>query len=146
MNESVMEKVLIIDGHSAIHATSWLLELHDENQMAGRDALVRELSQLQDMTDFHVVVVFDGKGASRSHEGGDEKEILVIYSRGNETADRVIERIAVQQAKKYDVQVASNDRMVLDSTYTSGAHGMSITNLWDLFENALSRYQKKYRR
>lgn len=140
-----MEKVLIVDGHSAIYATPWLLDIHQDNQSAGRESLIRELSQLQDMSDFHVVIVFDGKGVSRSHEGGNEKEILVIYSRGSETADRVIERIAVQQAKKYDVQVASNDRMVLDSTYASGAHGMSITSLWDLVEHTISVYQKQFR-
>ncbi len=141
-----MEKVLIVDGHSAIHATDWLLDIHTDHHESGREALVRELTQLQQMTDFYVVIVFDGKGHTRGKQGGNEKEALVMYSRTNETADRVIERIAVQQAQKHDVQVASNDRMVLDSCSVSGAHVMSITNLWELVDVQLSSVRKKFRK
>ena len=64
-----MEKILIVDGHSVIHATDWLLEIHDNHPESGREALVRELCNLQNMSDFHVVLVFDGKGFSRGKKG-----------------------------------------------------------------------------
>ena len=131
---SHMEKLLIVDGHNVIHCTDWLNDIHRQDQELGREKLILELSEFQAMSDFSVVLVFDGKGARRGYEGGNQKDILVIYSKTGETADRVIERIALQQSKKNDVQVISNDRMVLDSCFASGAHGMSVISLWELID------------
>ncbi len=105
-----MEKVLIVDGHSAIHATDWLLDIHTDHHESGREALVRELTQLQQMTDFYVVIVFDGKGHTRGKQGGNEKEALVMYSRTNETADRVIERISVKANQMLGRQIGEHQR------------------------------------
>lgn len=134
-----MEKVLIVDGHSAIYSTEWLFNIHADHPESGREALARELSELQNRSDFHVVLVFDGQGHKRSKRGGTDKDILIVFSRSNETADRVIERIVAQQGDKYDIQVASNDRMVLDSCSVSGAHVMSITNFWEFIDSQMSR-------
>ena len=140
-----MEKILVVDGHSVIYATDWLLKIHNDHPESGREALVREMSEFQNMTSFLVVLVFDGKGHTRGKKGGTQKDILTMYSRSNETADRVIERIAVQQAAKHDVQVVSNDRMVLDSCSVSGAFVMSVTTMWELIDNAVSSVKKQYR-
>jgi len=141
----VREKLLLVDGHSAIYSTDWLKDIHESHQESGRRALVKELTEFQNMSDLKVVIVFDGKGALRGKEGGTEKDPLVIFSRTNETADRVIERIAAQQASKNDVEVSSNDRMVLDSCSASGAHVYSITGLWDKLDKILSCQRKKFR-
>ncbi len=133
-----MERILIVDGHSAILSTPWLTEIHSDHQESGRNALVRELSEFQNLTDFKVVLVYDGQGNTRGKSGGTEKDILVLFSRTNETADKVIERIAAQQASKHDVNVASNDRMVLDSCSASGAHVMSIRSLWEFIDHRIN--------
>lgn len=136
-----MEKLLLVDGHSAIHSTEWLNDIHKNYQESGRLALIKELNEFQNITDFKVVLVFDGQGCTRDKSGGNEKEILVIYSRTSETADRVIERISVQQSSRNLVEVASNDRMVLDSCSASGAHVMSITNMWEFIDKKISNYR-----
>lgn len=140
-----MGKVLIVDGHSAILTTAWLAEIHASHQESGRASLVKEMAEFQNLTDFHVVIIFDGKGSGRDKQGGNEKDPLVMFSRANETADRVIERIAVQQSRKYDVQVASNDRMVLDSCSVSGAHVMSVKGMWEMIDNTTQRFKKGMR-
>ncbi len=136
-----MEKVLIVDGHSAIHATPWLLDLHRVNMSSGRDALVRELSDFQNLTSYYVVLVFDGQGAKVEKHGGSETDIMIMYSQTNQTADAVIERLVARQGKKHDVQVGSNDRMVLESCYASGAHVMSIDQMWDLINGGVDARQ-----
>ena len=138
-----MGKILLVDGHNVIHSTEWLLEVHENHPESGREALVRELSELQNMTEFHVVIVFDGKGHSRGKQGGTKKEVLVMYSRSNETADRVIERIVQQQAVKDEVQVVSNDRMILDSCSASGAFVMSVKNMWEMVDGELSKWKNR---
>jgi len=130
-----MERVLIVDGHSVLHATDWLLDLHRQNQGVARERLVTEMSEFQCVSDYSVVLVFDGQGSRIDKQGGSETEALVMYSRSRETADAVIEKLAVRHAVKYDVIVASNDRMVLDSCAVSGAHGVSVRGLWDLVDN-----------
>ena len=142
-----MEKVLIVDGHSAIFSTPWLRELHQTNNDSGRDALTRELSDYQNLSDTYVILVYDGKGKTIGQQGGTEKEILILYSRTNQTADTIIERLAAKHAKKHDVQVASNDLMVLESCYASGAHTMSIDSLWDKIDYNLgkrSQHRRSY--
>lgn len=140
------EKLLIVDGHNTLNCTPWLQEIHDKNQMEGRNALIRELSNLQNMSDYRIVLVFDGSSRKRSYQGGTEDDILVTYSRQGETADRVIESYALKFADKMQIDIASNDRTILDSTYISGAHGMSVTNLWEMLERETSKFLKKYKK
>ncbi|MFM2243834.1 MAG: hypothetical protein RLZ97_2690 [Verrucomicrobiota bacterium] len=126
-----MERLLVVDGHSAIFGIEALRELHHgpKRHMA-RMELVRRLRDLGDFTGWAVCVVFDGRRGERNFEGGREDGIMVVYSKGTETADAVVERIAARFAAKGDeVRVASNDRMVLTTALAFNAHGMRIPEL-----------------
>ena len=129
-----MDNVLIVDGHSAIFSTPDLAESHMRDGRRARGELVRELTHFQDVSDYHVVVVFDGKGDRLDSELRQEQDILVMYSRVNQTADAVIERIVAQHAEKFNVAVASNDRFVLDTISVFGAFPMSIRRMWELID------------
>jgi len=131
-----MDKVLIVDGHSAVFSTEHLADVHMLDQRRARVELVRELTHFQDISDYHVVLVFDGKGERLDSELRQDKDILVMYSRSNQTADAVIERIVAQHAGKFSVEVASNDRYVLDTISVFGAMPMSIRRMWELIEPA----------
>jgi predicted RNA-binding protein with PIN domain len=126
-----MERLLVVDGHSAIFAIDDLRELHHGTKRhLARLELTRRLRDLGDRSDWKVVVVFDGRRAERAFEGGVEDGIMVVYSKGTETADTVVERIAARFADKGDqVRVASNDRMVLTTALAFGATGMPIREL-----------------
>lgn len=128
---SVMERLLVVDGHSAIFALEELRELHrGPTRHLARIELVRRLRDLGDRSGWKVVVVFDGRQGERNFEGGEEDGILVVYSKGTETADTVVERIAARFSEKGDeVRVASNDRMVLTTALAFGATGMRIEKL-----------------
>lgn len=130
-----MEKILIVDGHSAIFAMPEFAALHrGSTRDLARLEIIKWLQRFADLTDWHVVLVFDGKQAERNFEGGKDSGLLVIYSKGGETADTVIERLAARFAEKDRVLVASNDRMVLLTVTSFGAEGMSIRGLIDLVE------------
>lgn len=126
-----MEHLLVVDGHSAIFAIDELRELHHgPKRHLARLELVRRLRDLGDYSGWKVVVVFDGKGGKRDFQGGAEEGIMIAYSKGTETADTVVERIAARFAEKGDaVRVASNDRMVLTTALAFGAQGMRIDQL-----------------
>lgn len=130
-----MDKVLIVDGHSAIFSTPRLADNYSVNAYRTRQELIYELTHFQDVSDYHVVLVFDGKGERLDSQLRQDLDILVIYTRLNQSADAVIERIVAQYAEKYDVQVASNDRFVLDTISVFGAYPMSIRSLWELIDS-----------
>jgi predicted RNA-binding protein with PIN domain len=126
-----MEELLIVDGHSAIFGIQDLREMHQgpKRHMA-RMELTRRLRDLGDMSGWKVVLVFDGRQQERGYEGGNQEGILVIYSRARETADAVVERLAARFSEKGDrVRVASNDNMVMLTSTTFGAEGISIDEL-----------------
>lgn len=126
-----MERLLIVDGHSAIFAIEELRVRHrGARRYLARVELVRRVRDLGDHSGWHVVVVFDGAQSERSHQGGAEEGIMVIYSKGTETADTVIERLATRFAAKGDrVRVATNDGMIRTTVTTFGAAAISIAEL-----------------
>lgn len=130
-----MDKVLIVDGHSAIFSTPHLAHGHLNHANRTRLELIRELTHFQDVSDYYVVLVFDGKGEMLDSVMRQDLDILVMYSRANQTADAVIERIVLQHAEKFEVIVASNDRYVLDTISVSGAFPMSIRSMWELVDS-----------
>ena len=79
---------LIVDGHSVIFAWPELRTLHTRRTSLARDELVKKLRDYQDWTGVHVVVVFDGKGAT-VNSTADPGEIQIFYSRDGQTADAV---------------------------------------------------------
>ncbi len=126
-----MERLLVVDGHSAIFALEELRELHQgPTRHLARIELVRRLRDRGDRSGGKLVVVFDGPQKDRGYEGGAEDGILIVYSKGTETADTVVERIAARFSEKGDeVRVASNDRMVLTTALAFGATGLRIEQL-----------------
>jgi len=130
---STPERILIVDGHSAIFTLPEFAELHrGPARYLARIELVKWLQRFADVSDWNVVVVFDGRQAERNIEGGKAEGVLVMYSRAGETADTVIERLAARFGEKDRVRVASNDRMVLMTVTAFGAEGMSIAGLVDM--------------
>jgi len=131
-----MDKVLVIDGHSVIHTTEELAVLHSQQQHSAREKLHRLLSDFQCVSDYSVILVFDGKGTKKFKQTGSKGEAMLMYSSGGETADAVIEQLCARHASKYNVSVVSNDRMVLDSVSVSGAFPMSVRSFWEIYDRS----------
>ena len=91
---------LLVDGHSIIFAWPELRLLHDRRTSLAREALIKQLRDYQDWSGIKVVVVFDGRGASVSHEA-EPGEIQIFYSRVGQTADSIIERLASKYAERF---------------------------------------------
>jgi predicted RNA-binding protein with PIN domain len=141
-----MADILGVDGHSAIFTLEARREVHAASGLRARGELVSWLTACSDVSDWRVVVVFDGRQAQRSREGGTARDVLVIYAKGIETADGVIERMVARQAGKDRMRVASNDRMVLDTCAAFGAEGMSIRSLEEEVERVLGAARRSWRR
>lgn len=139
-----MEQVLIVDGHSAIFAWPELRELHGQNSSMARRELIAMLTHYQDSLGGHVVLVFDGKGKKTDREGGENGDILVMYSRDGETADTVIERMVARKSSSMRITVASNDRAELDTVSVFGGECIGLKTLKEMVESASSDHRRQW--
>lgn len=126
---------LIVDGHSVIFAWPELLCLHKRRTSLARDALVKKLRDYQDWTGVRVAVVFDGKGSATS-VNSDPGEIQIFYSRDGQTADSVIERLASKYAGRFNLLVATSDRLEQETAGACGAECISPEALRWLLDEA----------
>lgn len=129
---------LLVDGHSIIFAWPELRLLHERRTSLARDALIRQLRDFQDWSGTKVVVVFDGRGSSVSHEA-EPGEIQVFYSRVGQTADSIIERLTSKYAGRFRLIVATGDYLEQETTSASGAETVSPEGLRDLLRDARPR-------
>jgi uncharacterized protein len=134
----VRPQYLLVDGHSMIFAWPELRLLHDRRTSLARDALIRQLRDFQDWSGTHVVVVFDGTGATVSEEAA-PGEIQVFYSRAGQTADSIIERLASKYAERFRLLVATGDYLEQETASACGAETVSPEGLRDLLEDARPR-------
>ena len=127
-------RYLIVDGHSIIFAWPELQRLHARRSELAREALIKQLRDYQDWTGVRVVVVFDGKGKridATSHRG----EVQIFYSRGGQTADAIIERLASKYAKRFELMVATSDSMEGETVEACGAEWISPEGLRGLLSD-----------
>jgi predicted RNA-binding protein with PIN domain len=132
---SMKQQVLIVDGHSMIFQWPDLTLLHAKRTAVARESLVRMLTGLQDNTDWHVTVVFDGNGVKPT-EASCPHGIQVFYSTADQTADTVIERLAAKYSDRYEVTVATDDLMERTTVASFGANSMSAWQLREEIETA----------
>jgi predicted RNA-binding protein with PIN domain len=128
-------RYLIVDGHSIIFAWPELQRLHARRSELAREALIKQLRDYQDWTGVRVVVVFDGKGKridATSHRG----EVQIFYSRGGQTADAIIERLASKYAKRFELMVATSDSVEGETVEACGAEWISPEALRGLLAGA----------
>jgi predicted RNA-binding protein with PIN domain len=111
---------IIIDGYNLIRQSYSLSLLDQQDLQLGRDTLVDWLVKYKRVKHHKITVVFDGTNASsfsghRDYISG----IEIKFSRGGESADTVIKKIAAREKEK--ALVVSSDREVVVSSRLSGA-------------------------
>lgn len=131
-------RYLVVDGHSVIFGWPDLRRLHTRRSSLARDELVKQLRNYQDWTGVRAVVVFDGAGAHASDES-EPHGVQIFYSRSGQTADSIIERLASKYAEKFDLVVATSDRLEQETATACGAECISVEGLRALLDEALRR-------
>ncbi len=133
---NLVPSFLLVDGNNIIHAWPDLLDLHRQRHGLAHDALRNQLLAYQDQTGKRIVLVFDGRGPRTTNEREAGGSLQVIYTNGKDTADDIIERLAAKYAAKYDITVATDDRLEQDLVIAAGGFAISSTQLRDMLERA----------
>jgi len=107
---------IIIDGYNLVRRSQELSRLDRADITRGREALIEKLAIYRRFKPHRITVVFDGAGAPILSPVRDRvKGIRIVFSRGGETADAVIGRMARQEREtalvvSSDLAVARNAR------------------------------------
>jgi hypothetical protein len=138
---------LIVDGHSVIFGWPELRALHARRTAAAREALIKALTDYQDHSGVHVVLVFDGQGAgSRATEATEPGGIQIFYAPAGRTADDFVERLVAKYGEKHRLTVVTQDRMIEQTALTFGAQScLSVEALRDRIAAAERDFAKRLR-
>ena len=102
---------------------------------SARDKLMDIMCNYQGYKDVNLILVFD---AYKVHGGQGSvlkyHNIHVVYTKEAETADQYIEKVTNQIGKKYDVTVATSDRLEQMIVWGQGAKRLSANGLRDEIE------------
>ncbi|MCI8327286.1 MAG: GTP-binding protein [Lachnospiraceae bacterium] len=104
------EEYLLVDGYNIIFAWEDLKELAKVSIAGARGKLMDLLCNYQGAKGAQVILVFDAyRVEGHQTEILDYQNIHVVYTKEAETADQYIEKFAHENAKKYQVTVATSD-------------------------------------
>jgi predicted RNA-binding protein with PIN domain len=111
---------IIIDGYNLIRQSNSLSRLDREDIARGREALIERLAAYRRLKAHRITVVFDGAQAPALSAARDrQRGIHIVFSRGGESADAVIVRMARQERER--ALVVSSDRAVAQAAESCGA-------------------------
>lgn len=125
-----LQEYLLVDGYNIIFAWEDLNELSKINIDSARDKLMDLMCNYQGYIKCELILVFDAyKVAGGKGEVFDYHNIHVVYTREAETADQYIEKFTHENGKKYDITVATSDRLEQMIIWGAGAKRMSALGL-----------------
>ena len=119
---------ILVDGYNVIKNNEMYRLVEQRSFEYARQLLIQHLSNKYRTTSHRVIVVFDGDGQyEQTHH---ESHIKVIYSRHDETADRVIARLAAEaRSEGRTVAMYSDDEEVRDSVTQHGGQALNTHTL-----------------
>jgi hypothetical protein len=138
-------RYLLVDAHSVIFAWPELRSLHSRRNSLARDELVKRLTHFQDVSEYHVIAVFDGQGRKNS-ASSDAAGIQVFYSSAHSTADAIIERLAAKYGATHDLTVVTNDQLEQQTVSTFGSLAISVETFLHWILEADRDFQKEVRK
>ncbi|MHB0977546.1 MAG: NYN domain-containing protein [Candidatus Aquicultorales bacterium] len=105
-----MKPLLIVDGYNLIHFNPSYKKQMELDLESARAALIEDLAAFATLEDYDVTVVFDaGETDSKTRHKATILGVEVVFTRGGESADAVIERFSFETGGDRRVVVATSD-------------------------------------
>lgn len=139
------EEYLLVDGYNIIFAWEDLKELAEVNIDSAREKLMDVLCNYQGIRNCHLILVFDAyRVKGHDTEIFNYHNIHVVYTKEAETADQFIEKFAHENGRKYNVTIATSDRLEQIIIRGQNCHLLSARDLeWEV-KNASENLRKEY--
>lgn len=125
-----MQTILIVDGYNMIGAWKELRPLRDTNFEEARNRLLDLMAEYKAALAWRVIVVFDAHLVPGVQQTYLQKDVEVIYTRKNETADERIEKLTNElKGRKIQIYVATSDMTEQNVIFGNGALRKSAREL-----------------
>ncbi|AGK99924.1 NYN domain-containing protein [Desulfoscipio gibsoniae] len=142
-----MNEYIVVDGYNIVHAWPELAKLKDESLEHARDRLVEILANYAGFSGDRVVVVFDAHRVKGNLERYEEiNGVQIFYTREDETADSLIERLVGDMPKDGNIRVATSDWDEQRVIFGRGAYRMTPGELMALVREAGKESKKRLTR
>jgi len=128
---------ILVDGYSLLHNWPELAPGRPRYSMEARDELIRILTLYRDATSTPITIVFDGAGKTAGTEFPSTPDLEILYSRNGQTADQIIERVAVRMSAFGEVLAVTDDFAEQDTVFYHGGMTSSCANFIAGVERAL---------
>ena len=128
-NKKNEKKYLLVDGYNVIFAWKELNELAQVNLDGARFKLMDIMSNYQGYKQCELILVFDAYKVKGNIGEVSKYNKNVVYTKEAETADTYIEKVTNEIGKKYQVTVATSDRLEQMIVLSRGAVRMSSNEL-----------------
>lgn len=131
------KEYLFVDGYNVINSWNNLRELSSINLEVAREELIEIMAEYQHYSSIKIIVVFDAhmvKGNSGKKET--IKDVEVVYTKENETADQYIEKVLDDIGRVERVRVATSDWLEQQIVLGRGGTRISARELEvEIFDN-----------
>ena len=137
---------ILVDGYSLLHNWPELAPGRPRHSARARDELVYVLTRYQDATGERITIFFDGAGAPPGTPAGELGAVVeVLFSRGGQTADQMIERAAHRYQAYGEVLVVTDDHAERDTVAGFGGMTTSCANFIGMIKAAITELQDDLR-
>lgn len=125
-----LEELLIVDGYNMIFAWDSLKDIAYEDIALAREKLIDYLFNYQPYLDHEIWIIFDGyKVKNNIGSTIHKKDVTIIYTKADETADAFMEKSSYDLKDKYKVTYATSDALIQNAVFSQGALRMSAHEL-----------------
>jgi uncharacterized protein len=124
-------------GCSLLHKWPELAPGKPRYSMEARDELIRVLTLYRDATHTPITIVFDGAGKTANSQFPSTPDLEILYSRSGQTADQIIERVAVRMAAYGEVLAVTDDFAERDTVFYHGGMSSSCASFIEDVERTL---------
>ncbi|HEY3860611.1 MAG TPA: NYN domain-containing protein [Verrucomicrobiae bacterium] len=137
---------ILVDGYSLLHNWPELAPGRPRYSMEARDELIRILTLYRDASDTPITIVFDGAGKAPATAFPSTPDLEILYSRGGQTADQIIERVAARMSEFGEILAVTNDYAERDTVSYLGGMACSCENFIETVERALQEQDREIAR
>ncbi len=144
-NQEKKKEYLLVDGYNIIFSWEELNDLAKVSIDGARSKLMDILCNYQGFKKCELILVFDAyKLEGHPVEVVDYHNIHVVYTKEAETADQYIEKLVHEMGRKYDVTVATSDKMEQVIILGQGAKRLSAQDLKEEVERVNRQIRSDY--
>ena len=137
-------KTFFVDGYNVINSWPNLKQIKDFSYESSRQKLIDTLQNYSEFKGYKMFIVFDAHMVKGSLEKKDKQgNLVVIYTKEGETADKYIERTVNNIGRGLEICVVTSDSLVQQVTFQRGAIRMSSIEFYYEVISIEKKIQKK---